>query len=400
MATAATPAANSMSPGQQNAFARSLILANAVDRVQQIFTTTVSPLQVNGLFNVIPRNVGLIRGFIVDVIAEVSNDDTAHAATLTDLGAANILSQISFTDLQNNVRIQTTGWHMHFINTSRAMRPFGIGYTVAPNAPVKYGSNFGEVAAPASLAAATAGPPVVPTTGQVVMRYYVPLAYGQTDLRGAVYANVVNASMNLSLQLNANSFVAAGADATLAVFSGATVQNGFGGITNVTVNVYQHYLDQIPVTQSGPVLPMIDISTAYELKNTQVTGITANQDFPVAYSNFRTFMSTFAIFDNGGTLNAGSDVNYFALESANFTNIWKVSPQENALFSMIANGVDWPKGTYYFNHKNRPINTSQFGNMQLILNAETVNAGAQLLMGYEDFSVLNTLNNAGSLAAG
>lgn len=385
-----TAVQSSLTPGQQNAAARQLILANAVDRIQQIYTSTAAAANVNGLFNVTPRNVGLIRGFIVDVIATVSN--TVAQASLTKLGAANILSQVTFTDLQNNVRIQTSGWHMHLINTARAMRPFGIGYNIAPNSPVAYGSNFGEISAPATIAAAA--------TGTVVMRYYIPLAYGQTDLTGAVFGGVVNASMNLGLQLNPNAIVTAG-DATLGVYSGGTpVAGSYGGITNVTVNVYQHYLDQLPVANGQPILPMQDVSTAYELKNTQVSGITANQDFPVSYSNFRTFMSTFAIFDNGGSLNAGSDVNYWALESANFTNIWKVSPQENALFSMVANGVDWPSGVYYFNHRQRPINTSQFGNMQLILNASAVNAGAQLLMGYEDFSVLNTLNNAGSLAAG
>lgn len=388
---AATAATASLTPAQQNATAESLILSNAVDRVQQIYTSTSAATTNNGLFTVTPRNVGLIRGFIVDVIASVSNS-AGGTATLTKLGAANILSQVSFTDLQNNVRIQTSGWHLHFINTARAMRPFGIGYSIAPNPPVAYGSNFGETSAPATLAASA--------TGTVVMRYYVPIAYGQSDLRGAIFANVVNASMSLGLQVNPAAFVASG-DATLGVYSGsAGAAASLGGITNVTVNVYQHYLDQLPMTQNGPVLPMVDISTAYELKNTQVSGITANQDFPVSYSNFRTFMSTFAVFDNGGTLNAGSDVNYWALESANYTNIWKVSPQENALFSLLANGVDWPIGTYYFNHRNRPINTSQFGNMQLILNASTVNTGAQLLVGYEDFSVLNTLNNAGSLAAG
>lgn len=391
-----SPAVATLTPGQQNAAARALILANAVDRLQQIFTQTVDAASVNGQFAIIPRNVGLIRGFIVDVSATLKNTHASEAAALTNIGAANILRQVSFTDLQNNVRIQTAGWHVHFVNTARAMKPFGIGYTVAPNAPVKYGSNYGEVEAPATIAAASG-------TGVVTMRYYVPLAYGQTDLRGAVYANVVNATMALGLQLNPNAITATGGDPTLACYLGGTPDPaGYGGIDSVTVTVYQHYLDQLPMTAQGPVLPMTDISTAYELKNTQVSGITANQDFPVSYSNFRTFMSTFALFDNGGVLNAGTDVNYWALESANFTNIWKVSPQENALFSMVQNGVDWPVGAYYFDHRQRPINTSQFGNMQLILNASSASSSppAQLLMGYEDFSVLNTLSGAGSLAAG
>lgn len=383
----ATP---SLTPGQQNAAARALILQSAVDRIQQIYTSTVSASTVNGLFNITPRNVGLIRGFIVDVTATFTKL-ASGAATLTTIGAANLLSQISFTDLQNNVRIQTSGWHVHMVNTARAMRPFGIPYAMNSSPPVGYGNNFGEISASAPTTAAD---------GAVTMRYYVPLAYGQSDLRGAVFAGVVNASMNLGLQINPSAMVS-DTDATLSVFSGvAPAASTYGGIGNVTVTVYQHYLDQLPQTQNGPVLPMVDLSTAYELKNTQVSGITANQDFPVSYSNFRTFMSTFAIYDNDGTLNAGSDVNYWALESANYTNIWKVSPTEAALFSLVANGVDWPKGVYYFNHRNRPINTSQFGNMQLVLNASSVSSGAQLLMGYEDFSILNTLNNAGSLAAG
>ena len=388
----ANSAAQSMTPGQQNALARQLILANAVDRFQQIFTQTVSASQVGGLITVQPRNVGLIRGFMVDVIATLSNSATG-VATLTGLGASNILSGITLTDLQNNVRIQTQGWHLHAINTARAMKPFGIGYAVPANPPVGYGAAWGEISAPATIAAST--------TGTVTMRYYVPVAYGQQDLRGAIFASVVNATMSLGLQLNQNAMVAAG-DATLSVYSGSGGAAGsFGGITNVTVNVYQHYYDQLPEANGQPVLPMQDLSTIYELKTTSVSGLSAGLDFPISYANFRTFLSTCAIYDNNGTLTTGSDINYWELQSANFTNIWKMSPTELALLSKIANGVDWPAGLYYMNHRNRPINTSQFGNMQLIVNPAAVAAnGAQVLLGYEDFAISNTLNAAASLPGG
>lgn len=382
---------NSMTPAQQNSIARQLILSNSVDRVQQIFTTTVNAATVGGLINVQPRNVGLIRGFIVDVIATLTNS-AGGAATLTSLGASNILSGITFTDLQNNVRVQTQGWHLHAVNTARAMKPFGIGYGLPANPPVGYGSNWGIISAPASIAASA--------NGTVTMRYYIPLCYGQNDLRGGVFASVVNATMSLGLQLNQNAMIASG-DSTLSVYTGsAPASNTYGGIGNVTVNVYQHYFDQIPEANGQPVLPLQDLSTIYELKTTSVSGISAALDFPISYANFRTFMSTFAVFDNGGTLNTGSDVNYWALQSANFTNIFKMSPSEIAMLSMIANGCTWPQGVYYFNHRSRPINTSQFGNMQLILNAETVNSGAQVLLGYEDFAISNTLNAAASLPGG
>jgi hypothetical protein len=381
----------SMSPAQQNALARQLILANAVDRFQQISTTTVSASSVGGLINVQPRNVGLIRGFVVDVIASVANS-AGGAATLTKWGAANILSGITLTDLQNNTRIQTTGWHLHAINTARTGKPFGIGFAIPANPPVGYGTSWGEVSAPATLAASA--------TGTVTMRYYVPVCYGPTDLRGAIFASVVNATMSLGLQINQNAFVASGDD-TLGVYSGSAGLAGtLSGIGNVTVNVYQHYYDQIPESNGQPVLPMQDLSTVYELKATSVSGLSEGLDFPISYANFRTFMSTCAIFDNGGTLNTGSDVNYWELQSANFTNIWKMSPAEAALFSLMKNGTDWPAGMYYFDHRQRPINTSQFGNMQLILNPATVNAGAQILLGYEDFAITNVMNAAASLPGG
>jgi hypothetical protein len=225
------------------------------------------------------------------------------------------------------------------------------------------------------------------------MRYYVPLAYSSTDLRGAVFAGVVNATMNLQVTINTAAFVSSG-DATQAIFSGNT-----GTVGNVQIDVYQHYIDQIPTTANGYVLPLQDLSTFYDIKNTSVNGLTVGQDFPVPYANYRSFLSTFFIYDNAGTLNAGSDINYIALQSANFTNIYKLSPIELSLLSRIQVGTDYPSGTYYLSHRNKPINTNQYGNMEWVVNPSTVNTGAQLLVGYEAFGQIAIMNQAGSLPA-
>lgn len=379
----ASTASNAQTAYQQNATARALVLASAVERMQSVYSNTVNAASQNVL-NIAPRNVGLIKGFFVDVIASVTNGAT-NVATLTGLGPANILSQIAFTDLQNNTRIQTSGAHMHLLNSAKVGRPFGL-INAFTNAPIAYGNNWGEIAAPATLAAAAAG--------TVTMRYYIPLAYSQSDLRGALYAGVVNATMNLQLTINTSAFVAAGGDATRAVFSGNT-----GSVGNVTVNVYQHYLDQIPSTNAGPVLPTMDLSTFYDIKETTVNGLTATQDYPIPYANYRSFLSTFFTYDNGGTLNAGSDLNYIALQSANFTQIFKMSPAELSLLSSVKLGADWPKGVYYVDHRNRPINTNQYGNMELVLNPSLVNSGAVVYVGYEAFGQINLMNSAGSLPA-
>ena len=374
-----------INPAQQNALARALVTSQSVERIQSIFSSTINAANQN-VVNINPRNVGLIKGFFVDVEADITAG--VNDLSRTEFGPANILSQIRFDDLHNNTRIQTTGWHLAFINSIRNARPFGLA--VAPStAPINYGENWTLISAPSTIVGAA--------TGKVVMRYYVPLAYSNNDLRGAVYANVVNATMQLQLTINtAAATTTASNQKATSVYSGTTA----GTVGNVKITVYQHYLDQLPMGPNGPVLPMQDLSTIYELKNTAMTGMTVDQDYPVQYSNFRTFLSTFAVFDNGGTLNTGSDVNYWALRSANFTDIFKLSADESALLTRLQLGCDFPKGTYYFNHRDRPINTIQYGNMELVLNADTVNSGARVLMGYEDFAMINVVSGAGSLPAG
>ena len=166
--------------------------------------------------------------------------------------------------------------------------------------------------------------------------------------------------------------------------------------------MYQSYLDQLPVGQNGIVLPILDLATIYELKNTAVTAVVANQDFPIQYANFRDFISTTMIYVNTqstGARGVGADINYLALQSANFTNIWKKEPGLVALETRNHIQADMPPGVYYFDSRNKPISTTQYGNMQLILNASTANTGAYALMGFEDFALVQTLNMAGSLAA-
>lgn len=395
--------------------ARSLIKAKAVPMLQQIFsqtfgaaanTTDVSNTQP--VVNVIPRNVGLIRGFWVKAVI-VYNNQSGQTATLSDFGPSNILTQIQFNDLNNNTRIQTTGWHVDFVNSIKTRRPFGAAVirggsgatTGGYDTPINFGSNFGSTFityAPQTIASAAAA-----NVSTVTMWWYVPLAYSPDDLRGSVYANVVNATMQLNLTFNPRSGVLGTTDSTGAVYTlaaGATAASFVAA--QATITVYQDYLDQIPAGQSGPILPVLDLATIYELKNTVVTAITPNNDFPVQYSNFRDFLSTVAIFVNTGSSGArasGPDVNYWALQSANFTNIWKLEPGLIAMRTRNHLTTDMPPGAYYFGSREKPISTTQYGNMQLVLNAATANAGAYMLLGYEDLALVQTLSVAGSLAA-
>jgi len=383
-------AGNGPTPQQLNAAARQLVAARAVRMTQQIFSQTVVPATQN-VVNVIPRNVGLICGFWIKVVSTISNTTGgAVAVTPTNFGASNLLRQIQFTDLNNNIRAQIPGWYLNFLNTVKGRTPYGHSFLNTShdgiNVTGSYGANWTVINEPASIADAG--------TGTVTMWYYLPLSYSDGDYRGAVYANVVNATMQLQLTINTTPVAASASDTTLAVYTAAA---GAGANTSTTITVYQDYLDQLPYGNNGPVLPILDLSTIYELKQTIFTGMTAAQDFPMQYANFRDFLSTIAVYYNGAARASGSDINYWSLQSANFTNLWKLEPSLVALRSRALINSDLPLGCYYFGSRHRPIATTQYGNMELVLNSITAGATAYCLVGYEAFAMVNTITQAGSL---
>lgn len=377
-----------------NMQARQAILSQALEMKQVIFTQTIAaPGTTNNVVNVVPRAVGLVKGFYVEVSGTLTAPD-ANNYTPTELNAANLLSNITFYDLNNNQRINTTGWHLHMLASAKRRRPSFSAFTT--DNPCGFGSNMGAnnwIRNPGTLNSGGTA------SGTIRMLYWVPLAYSDRDLRGAVYANVVNATLQLALTINPTPYVVTTGDKTNAIYTSAA---GAGTtLTNVTITVYQVYYDQLPmVPGKGPFLPIMDLSTIYELKFTTLTGLSVNQDFPIPFSNFREFISAIMLFDNGGTLNAGTDINYIALQTANFTNVLKVDPFLLSMETREEVQDDFPIGAYYINLRKRPINTVQYGNTELILNPSTVNAGAQIFTAYEDFALVNTLTGAGSLPAG
>lgn len=371
-----------------NAQARLLVNRKGIQMRQQIFSTTFTSPGSNTTLTVQPRYVGLIKRFFVECQFTLVNT-AAQLLSLTNFNVSNFLSNITLVDLSNLQRINTTGWHVHLIQSVKNKLPYGAAITT--DSPVKFGNNFNVIAAPATIGA-TSG-----STGVGYMIYEIPCAYTDDDLRGAIYAGVVNATMQLQLTVNPTPVVASTADPLSAIYSGPTATGTLG---QCTVNVYQEYMDQLPQGQGGPVLPLLDMSTIYELKQTSLTGITTAQDFPIPYANFRDFLSTIAIFDNGGVYNTGSDINFWALQSANFTNVFKESARMSALDTRKMIGDDMPGGTYYFDHRRKPISTVQYGNMNLVMNPSgAIGAGSQVVVAWEDFGLINAVTGAGSLPA-
>lgn len=381
----AAPQQNQMSPQQANMMARQACIRNGVNMWQQIFTKTYNSNVPGTVENVPLRQVGLAKRLLVRVTATVQ----ANGQTLTrcPFGPTQALSNFTLSDLSNQTRINTPGWHLHGVASAKRRLIYAAAY--ATDTPSGYGSNFPNVmAAPAQITSN-------PTTNNIFIEYEVPLSYTDMDLRGALYLNVTNATAYLQYTINPNFFIGATGDPTFGVYQSSSGTAGV--ISSMTVTIYQNYLDQLPLSSNGPVLPLLDISTAYLLNQTPVVANVANQDIPIPYANFRDFMSTFAILDNGGVLNTGSDVNYWAIQSANYTNILKYDPYVATFLAREVFGDDPPPGVYYWDHRAKPISTIQYGNMQLILNGQNLAPGAALIMGYEQMALINQITQAGSL---
>jgi P3 major capsid protein len=375
---------SAQSAAQLNKQARALVLANSKNMIQSITNPTLTSTIPGQVVNIPLRPVGLVKRLWIEI-----NFTLAQAAsetlTRTPWGPANILSNVILTDLSNYQRINTAGWHLHMVATAKNRAPYGAAFTT--DSQVGFGTAFSTVKAPSSI-----------TTAQPLRFFYeVPVCYSDTDLRGAIYANVVNATLNLQLTVNANIVCANTADYTLAAYQSSTAS--LGTITGFSINVYQNYLDQLPMTAKGPVLPALDMSMNYLLNNTALTGLTVGQDFPVPYANFRNFLSTTLIYDQNGTLNAGTDINWLRIQVANFTNIINIDPFMQQLLTRLRIGDDAVLGSYYFDHRDAPIVTQQQGNTQLVVNPSSVAASSSVLVGWEAMAFANMLTQAGSLAA-
>lgn len=375
-------------PRQTNMIARQMVLERSIDMWQQIAGATLVGAVPGQIVNIPLRNVGLVKRVVIEIAGTIAQS-AAETLTRTAFGAANVLSQVVFTDLSNQTRVNTTGWHLHMLATARRQMAFGAAFT--NDSPIAIGSNFPVMTMPTPV-----------TTAQNFRMFYeVPLTYGDYDLRGGIFASVVNATMNLQFTFNPSFVVATGGNPTQAVYISSAAQTGT--LSNVSYKIYQNYLDQLPMGENGPILPILDLSTAYLLNNTTVSGLVANQDNAIPYANFRDFMSTFVIYDNFGSASTvGTDVNTWSIQSANYTNIVQYDPFMSSLLTRQIINDDFPgqtaRSSYYFDSRRKPISTVQFGNMQLIANLAQVQASTSaILVGYEAMALINQITQAGSL---
>lgn len=367
-----------------------------VRRIQQIGSFTRSSYVAGQQLQIIvqPAPVGLITRFIVQVSASIGIGN-AETQTRVQNGGAAFLSNVQYVDTSNQTRINCTGWYLNQLAMLRRRRVYGGALTSDLNNIGGVGAAYTSrmFAVPATL---TGAPPAA-NAPNFFWSYEVPLAYGPDDLRGAVLAALINATQSLTLSVNPNFFVTSTDVVNLAEAGYQSSSAQLGEISNLTVTVYQEYIDQF----GGLALPQIDLGTQYLLQTTGGYQPVANTDLIIPYANFRLFMSTIFRYNNAGTFNIGTDINYSSIRTANASDLQKMDPITLALQGRKFVGDDLPAGYYWWNHREKPLFTNQFGNLALVVQCSTVTSNnSTITVGYEQLALMNQLPAAGAIPSG
>src|SRR6185312_16534558 len=100
-----TAAQRQQALSQANLMNRALVLQNSVNMFQPFTTQTVFPANQPSL-TLVPNFVGLIKRFYLVLTGTIANTGPT-TITLTQWGLANLLSNVIYTDPQNNQRHNT-----------------------------------------------------------------------------------------------------------------------------------------------------------------------------------------------------------------------------------------------------------------------------------------------------
>jgi hypothetical protein len=377
----------------QNMAIRQNILANAIPVFQNVRSGSLTWQQgVPTTWTVLASNVGLIRRFWLEVTGTV-NGSAAATFTPSMLGLSNLLSNVQFIDQNNRLRINTTGAHLHLAAGQKRRRPFGSSLygnaTPVQTDPAGAGANF---PVQISTGVVTAGTPK-----NFRMVYEIPVVNSNQDLTGAIYANQTTSNNQLQFTLNPNAFVF-GADAFNACYlASSALGTSLPTLTNLTWTLYQDFLDQLPVDNTGfAQLPPIDIAYAlvYQMINPGVQ--VAAQDNLYALPPFNVYQDLMLFWDNyqfNGAGGVGSDVNYIKVQISNTYILLQQDPYVNAIRTRNLMGSDLPGvvaatntsgAVYDLDFRHKPLSVNQLSSTNIVFNPATVqSATSNLQIGQE-----------------
>lgn len=366
---AASPAAQAQAAAANNHAMRQALVASGVRSRKKLGTLTGAPGDTvrQKLFN-----VGIITKLLLDVTMNVTIG-TANAVQSLK-GPYNFLSRVRLTDFDGTDRVNLSGWQLFVLNCKRYRTYYGANNEAA--------------------AAVLTNPNYTVTTGNRAIQFIieVPVAFDPDnsiveliDLRGAIMAQTAVGEMYLNIDTNASLVSTAGDIDSLFSGAGTTTVVSNGGFSIV---VYQDYiLPQTPPGMNQPPLPLMDLTTVYECVGNVKSSdnLAVNTPKIMSYPNARSVVGAFYNYVTAGSAAMGNMTSLQLVANGNNilldnTERTQVFNQRKMLNSDIAAGV------YFNDHREHPIETALFGNIQEYLTPAVVSGGNQYVeYAYESF---------------
>lgn len=351
---------------QQNIALRNALLGSAPSMRKNLGTFS-SGVTLGGTTRVRLFNVGITTRILLDVT--MTYDVATANMVITNKTPYNVINRVKLTDFDGTDRMNLSGYQLWMLNCVRRR--------------MNYGENNGGAAR--VLTSPTPGLLTVGVGRVLRFQLEIPLAYDpRADLRGSLLTQTAVGEAWINIDWNS-----LGVSASLnddAIFTSAT-----GTLANVvfSVTVFQEYL--LPQAINGQVpLPTYDLLTVYEyagaLRSSDNLG--AGIEKLVNYPNVRSVICVYVNYINNSVMNSGeTDLSGIRL-IVNGNNVLREYKAVDKLFEQrifMLDGTDTRKGTYFEEHRQKPIETALFGNVQLGFTPMTNSGTSSLEIGFESF---------------
>jgi hypothetical protein len=316
------------------------------------------------------NNVGITTKFQLDITALL----TIGTAIAVPSAKApwNLINRLRLTDYDGTDRINVSGYQLFILNCVRNKTLFGFNNESGTAVFVN---------------------PLVPTAvGAATLQFFidVPVAFDPTnmvqqlqDLRGAMLTHTAVGEAYLNIDWTNSLYTNNDIES---VYAGAGTTTVVGQSTNyITATAWQEYL--LPQNIGGNLpMPFLDLSTVYEVVGNIRTSdsLAVNSDKIISYPNMRAVVGAYFNYVSAGAV-AFANLNGFKLV-ANANNIMREHTNRSKCFEQrLFLNTDLPAGAYFELHREKPIETSLYGNVQMYINPAVVGANAYVEVAWESF---------------
>lgn len=340
---------------QQNAMMRAALLATAPKMSKHIGTFNGG--NIGQTFRQKLTNVGLLTQLRLRIQCPVTIGIAQAVASLK--APYNLIQRLKVTDYDSTDHVNVSGHQLFCVNNFRNQAPCDRNNEGMP---------------------AVITQPFTPTqigNGTIDFWVIVPIAFDPAnDLRGCMLLQTAVGDSFVSIDWNPILFGVNNGDS---VYQGAGATTAIQTVgTQITVDVWQDFLlPQALDTKGNIPIPPLDLRTVYELAGmvTDSTNLSLNNQKLIQYPNLRAVIGAYFSYVTNGQLSAVGNVGNMQLIANANNTIWDET-EISQLFRQrrYINGDTLP-GVYAFMHRDIPIQTALYGNIQFGMTPAVAPAG-------------------------